>query len=283
MKEADLQENLRNAITVNLSGNNIARLTVGIFTKIPNCQILDLSKNKITVIEGGVFENLVHLKALNLSGNPLQKINGEMWEGLRSLKILQITNVSVTNVQQEGFANLKSLKALMLNLNILMKFQSRFMKPSSFPDTPKNQVKFSIELGGREITCDNSLCFLDNMQKKGLIGGFTAQGEKIPVPICKLDQSSFWEYASLHCDNNNEKLPIQVNVSCGNQSTFCFNSQNLSEFPHEKIPSNATTVQLSHNTISTLQNNSLTGLSNLVTLILSKNCIENIVPGAFHV
>ena len=85
----------------------------------------------------------------------------------------------------------------------------------------------------------------------------------------------------LHCDNNNEKLPIQVNVSCGNQLTFCFNSQNLSEFPSEKIPSNATTVQLSHNTISTLQNNSLTGLSNLVTLILSKNCIENIVPGVF--
>ena len=195
--------NLRNEAIVNLSGNKITRLSQGDFDSIKNCTTLDLENNRITVIKTGAFEHLSQLETLTLSGNPLKEIKGDMWKGLQALVNIRIRGLP-TNItlHHQAFSNLPKLHKVDLDLKHLKKYSSFYINSTNFPDTPKNQVKFRIELhGGSEITCSNSFCFLNNMQKKGLIGGFTAQGEKIDEPICKKDQNPFWKYASVNCDS----------------------------------------------------------------------------------
>ena len=193
--------------TIDLSGKgfeHVPKILSYVQTKriFSDCRSLDLRNNKISVIKKGAFKNLIHLEILTLSGNPLQEIRGDMWEGLQSLKVLRITNINLTALQSKGFAHLKSLKTLTLNLAVLKKFT--FLNTSTYFNTPEGQIKFRIELGGREITCDNSFCFLNNMLKKGLIRGFTAKGEKIDEPICKINQNPFWKYSSLNCESLGE-------------------------------------------------------------------------------
>ena len=208
MPKEDWKEELANlkkpTTVVNLRAKNITHLPMGAFDKISNCQNLDLSDNNMSVIKDGTFKNLVHLMTLTLSGNPLREIRGGMWEGLQSLQVLDITSTNLTKVQLKGFAHLESIKTLVLNVAALKKFESGYINTSTYPHSPRNQVKFRIELGGREITCDNSFCFLNNMQKQGLIRGFTAKGEEIQEPVCSKDQNPFWKYSSVNCDSIGE-------------------------------------------------------------------------------
>ena len=195
--------NLPNVATVNLSGNMIDHLSTGVFANIKNCRTLALENNRIAVIKAGAFKHLSQLKTLTLSGNPLKEIKGDMWKGLRALVNIRIRGLPANiALHHQAFSNLPKLHEVDLDLKHLKKYSSFYINSTNFPDTPKNQVKFRIELqGGSEITCSNSFCFLNNMQKKGLIGGFTAQGEKIDEPICKKDQNPFWKYASVNCDS----------------------------------------------------------------------------------
>ena len=194
--------NLRNEVIVNLSGNKITRLSQGDFDSIKNCRTLHLENNTIAVIESGTFKPLSQLKTLNLNKNPLREIKGDMWKGLRALVNISIRGLP-TNItlHHQAFSNLPKLHKVDLDLKHLKKYSSFYVNSTNFPDTPKNQVKFRIELGGNEITCDNSFCFLNNMHKKGLIGGFTAKGSEFDQPVCKKDQTPFWKYASVNCDS----------------------------------------------------------------------------------
>ena len=194
-----------NKIEIYLNGNKITTLSSENFPQGCKWEKLDLKNNKITVINRGAFVNLKQLKDLSLNGNPLREIRGDMWKGLRALVVLRIRTLSVdTTLRSKAFSNLPSLRDMSLNLEHLKKHRSHYTNPNNFPDTPKKQVKFKIEIGGREITCDNSFCFLNNMQKKGLIGGFTVQGEKIPDPVCSKDQNPFWNSSALNCKSVGE-------------------------------------------------------------------------------
>ena len=200
-----IPRNLRNEAIVNLSRNKITRLSQGDFDSIKNCTTLDLENNRIAVIKAGAFKHLSQLKTLTLSGNPLKEIKGNMWTGLRALVNVRIRRLPANiTLHHQAFSNLPKLQKVDLDLKHLKKYSSFYINSTNFPDTPKNQVKFRIELGGREITCDNSFCFLNNMQKKGLIGGFTAQDEHIDQPICHINQNPFWKYSSVNCDSLGE-------------------------------------------------------------------------------
>ena len=194
-----------NKIEIYLNGNKITTLSSENFPQGCKWQKLDLKNNKITVINRGAFVNLKQLKDLSLNGNPLREIRGDMWQGLQALVVLRIRTLSVdTTLRSKAFSNLPSLRDMRLNLEHLKKHRSNNTNPKNFPHTPKDQVKFKIEIGGRNITCETGFCFLNNMQKKGLIGGFTAQGEKIPNPVCSKDQNPFWNYSALNCKSVGE-------------------------------------------------------------------------------
>ena len=190
---------------IDLSGNKISSLSSKNFPQGCRWEKLNLKNNKIIFINGGAFVNLKQLKDLSLNGNPLREIRGDMWQGLQALVVLRIRTLSVdTTLLSKAFSNLPSLRDMRLNLEHLKKHRSNYTNPKNFPDTPKDQVKFKIEIGGRNITCETGFCFLNNMQKKGLIGGFTAQGEKIPDPVCSKGQNPFWNYSALNCKSVGE-------------------------------------------------------------------------------
>ena len=187
--------------TLNLTNNRITIIRRAAFVNLNQLKDLYLNGNKISEIESGAFGNLDQLKTLTLNGNPLQEIRGDMWQGLRGLVVLRIRTANTTLRRPKAFSNLQSLQNLSLNLEHLKTYSSYYLNSSNFPDTPKEQATFEIDIGGMKVSCDNSFCFLNNMQKKGLIGGFTKNGKPIPDPVCDIDQNPFWNYSSLNCES----------------------------------------------------------------------------------
>ena len=186
--------------TLNLTNNRITIIRRAAFVNLNQLKDLSLKGNEISEIENGAFQNLTQLKTLTLNGNPLREIRGDMWQGLGGLVVLRIRTVH-TRLRPKAFSYLQSLQNLSLNLEHLKEHSSYYLNSSNFPDTPKDQAKFEIDIGGMKVSCDNSFCFLNNMQKKGLIGGFTENGTAIPDPVCSIDQNPFWKYSSLNCDS----------------------------------------------------------------------------------
>ena len=195
----------QNVTDADLSGNQFTLLSKLNFSKSYKWQALNLSNSKISVIRAGTFRNLGQLRNLSLNGNPLSEIRGDMWQGLQSLMVLRIRALVNITLHPKAFSNLPSLETMSLDLEHLKRHSSEYIDPSNFPDTPAEQVKFKIEIRGREITCDNSFCFLNNLQKKGLIKAFLAEGDELPEgPVCKIDQNPFWKYSKLNCDSVGE-------------------------------------------------------------------------------
>ena len=186
--------------TLDLTNNRITIIRRAAFVNLNQLKDLSLNGNKITEIENGAFRNLTQLQTLTLNGNPLGEIRGDMWQGLRALVVLRIRTIN-TRLSPKAFSNLQSLQNLSLNLEHLKKYKSYYLDSSNFPDTPNDQAKFEIDIGGMKVSCDNSFCFLNNMQKKGLIGGFTEDGKAIPDPVCNISQNPFWKYSSVNCDS----------------------------------------------------------------------------------
>ena len=186
--------------TLNLTNNRITIIRGATFLNLKQLQDLSLTGNEISEIQSGAFRNLEQLRTLTLNGNPLREIRGDMWQGLRALVVLRIRTAN-TKLTPRAFSNLQSLQNLSLNLEHLKKYSSYYLNSSNFPHTPKEQAKFEIDIGGMKVSCDNSFCFLNNMQKKGLIGGFTENGKPISDPVCSIDQNPFWNYSSVNCDS----------------------------------------------------------------------------------
>ena len=194
----------QNRRIIDLSGNKITTLSSKDFPQSCTWQSLNLKNNKITVINPRAFVNLKQLKELSLNGNPLREIRGDMWQGLQALVVLRIRTLSVDTLGSKAFSNLPKLRNISVTLDQLKKHESQYTNPDNFPDTPKNQAKFKIEIGGREITCDNSFCFLNDMRNKRLIEGFMADGKEIPDPVCSKDKNPFWKYSSVNCKSIGE-------------------------------------------------------------------------------
>uniref|UniRef100_A0A0D6QWY7 Uncharacterized protein n=1 Tax=Araucaria cunninghamii TaxID=56994 RepID=A0A0D6QWY7_ARACU len=95
---------------INLSGNNIVRITPGSLPR--TLQTLDLSRNKITAIEG--LRELTRLRVLNLSYNRISRI-GHGVATCTSIKELYLAGNKISDV--EGLHRLLKLTVLDVSFN----------------------------------------------------------------------------------------------------------------------------------------------------------------------
>ncbi|KAG6441807.1 hypothetical protein O3G_MSEX001967 [Manduca sexta] len=101
---------------LNLSFNNITKISEKTFTRTTLLESLDLSHNQIADVTGSLaisWSKLRNLQRLNISSNPMVMIMDGNFEGLTSLRILDITHLEkCTRIEKNAFRTLANLVEL---------------------------------------------------------------------------------------------------------------------------------------------------------------------------
>lgn len=116
-------ENMTNLSFLNLSYNNVRRISRQTFTGLDNLsRHLGLKNASIYHLDEGSFENLGKLKFLNLEYNPFPKLHNltaAMFRGLHDLRVLLLSGCGITFLPSDVFSYLPSLEYLILRDNHL--------------------------------------------------------------------------------------------------------------------------------------------------------------------
>ncbi|XP_072929282.1 uncharacterized protein [Epargyreus clarus] len=98
---------------LNLSHNNITKLSEKTFTRTTLLESLDLSNNQIVDVSKSLsisWPKLKNLQKLNISNNPITMIVDGNFEGLTSLRVLDIRNLEkCTKIEKNAFRTLANL------------------------------------------------------------------------------------------------------------------------------------------------------------------------------
>ncbi|XP_067663072.1 leucine-rich repeat-containing protein 24-like [Haliotis asinina] len=101
---------------LDLSNNNLTRLSSGNFQKYTSLEKLYLRNNKISELENETFSRLTRLKNLDLSSNQFTRVPVEALN-LPELSLLSLKGNKLTVIENRDFIGLKLLKILHLDGN----------------------------------------------------------------------------------------------------------------------------------------------------------------------
>ncbi|XP_021915469.1 toll-like receptor 4 isoform X2 [Zootermopsis nevadensis] len=140
--------NMTNLSFLNLSYNNIRRVSRNTFTGLENLdRHLGLKNASIYHLQEGSFENLGKLQFLNLEYNPFPKLynlTASMFRGLHNLRVLLLSGCSITFLSPNVFSYLPSLEYLSLRDNDLS-----VLSPILFTPLPR---LIGIDLSHNQLT-----------------------------------------------------------------------------------------------------------------------------------
>lgn len=97
--------------------NNALQLPAHVFDPLSNLLTLELGGNQMRTLEVGIFHNLSRLNRLNLWGNNLQNLTQDVFTGLSSLQFLDLSSNKLTSISADLFANMPQLRQLSLPNN----------------------------------------------------------------------------------------------------------------------------------------------------------------------
>lgn len=226
-----------------LQQNNILYVHRRAFFGLQNLQILDLSRNLISHLHMGQFSNMPKLRILDLSSNNIKYLPKDVFINTL-LEKLDLSNNDFSIVPSISLSEVGfSLRHFSIGYNNIDHIDS-----TTFPDIPFLQL---LDLSSNKLTIlpDNVFTSLSLLQKLDLSSN----------PI----RANFKEL--FHYAQNLKKLSLA--------------NAGITTIPHLPLP-NLVHLNLSHNNIETINENSLQDLQRLKYLDLSYNQFVH-VP--FHV
>ena len=234
--ERDAFKGLHKLKRLVLSDNFIRSFEVNIFKELSSLYILDLSGNSIQVVKKGMLKGLGTLGKLDLSKNNISIIEMDSFEGLVELNTLSLSRNSIDDVEIETFKRLHKLGRL---------------------DLSWNRIR-DVELGTfNELS---NLHFLDlsgNRIRTVKINTFEGLTNLLRLSMAENQITTIVQHTLNHL-----RSLIQLNLSY-NQIQIL-----------PKFPKSLTSLDLRHNDIKELDNNSFVGLSHLHSLDLSYNQVN---------
>lgn len=115
--------------TLNLSNNQIIGLESSTLCCIPDLLLLDLSNNNVTKLSENIFDKLLKLKELNLSFNSIGDLEISTFTYLINLEHLSLRRTNLSNVQRGTFLHQHKLVSLDLSENNLKKLNFTLFSP----------------------------------------------------------------------------------------------------------------------------------------------------------
>uniref|UniRef100_A0A8C6U7N6 TIR domain-containing protein n=1 Tax=Neogobius melanostomus TaxID=47308 RepID=A0A8C6U7N6_9GOBI len=119
----------RTATYLDLSENQLTKISQNDLTGFIRLQTLSVRINVISQIEVGAFSDLLALNELNLARNKLRNLSDNMFDGLSHLSILDLSRNKIKSISKFAFYNLDNLQELNLwnnNLSLDLRGIGRF-------------------------------------------------------------------------------------------------------------------------------------------------------------
>uniref|UniRef100_A0A8C6U0Q4 TIR domain-containing protein n=1 Tax=Neogobius melanostomus TaxID=47308 RepID=A0A8C6U0Q4_9GOBI len=110
----------RTATYLDLSENQLTKISQNDLTGFIRLQTLSVRINVISQIEVGAFSDLLALNELNLARNKLRNLSDNMFDGLSHLSILDLSRNKIKSISKFAFYNLDNLQELNLWNNNLV-------------------------------------------------------------------------------------------------------------------------------------------------------------------
>lgn len=280
LKLTQVPDDLPANITVlNLTHNQFRRLPPANFTKYKQLAILDGGFNSISKLEPELCQELPSLKVLNLQHNELSHLSDKTFVFCKSLVELHLMSNSIQTIQNNPFQNLKNLIKLDLSHNGLSStklgtqiqlenLQELLLSNNKIHTLRHEELGFlgnstlkKLELSSNQIKEFSPGCFHTIGRLVGLSLNNAQLGPNLTEKLC-LELSN----TSIH---NLSLSNVQL-CSTSNVTFFGLKWTNL------------TMLDLSHNKLNVIGNNSFAWLSHLEYLFLEYNNIEHLPSHAFY-
>ncbi|CAD6190609.1 unnamed protein product [Caenorhabditis auriculariae] len=259
-----------------LEENFITYVPPKAFHNLKNLRRLELSKNSINEISPKAFEGLHNLNILALYGNNLTELPVDAFVGLPNLRILLMNANQLHCIRRGTFDALYNLNLLSLYDN-----QIKSISEATFKNLTKLQT---LHLGRNPLICDCNLEWLARMQAEK---SYETTGARCEQPkriarkrIASLTLNKFRckgseMFITQRADECFIDFECPTQCSCHGTVVEC-SGKDLEAIPAE-TPTYATHLILSKNRISEVNTKgNLRLLNNLIKLDLSHNEISNI-------
>ncbi|GIY81710.1 toll-like receptor Tollo [Caerostris darwini] len=268
----DLQ-NFKRLRVLNLAHNDLFDLDETMFTNFAKLQIIDLSNNELISIPARIFQDSPDIRELYLHNNSIASIPPNLFNGLQQLVIL---NLNSNKIFSHSFGPQTFVDLIRLVILDLSKNKLHFINNTLFQSQYSLQMLF-LSHNEIDIVAENSFSSLYNLYTLDLsynrlkhLDVFTLNGLYVLSDL-KLSHNSIY---SMHSD---------AFKNCSSVEDLTLQGNNLSHVPTAlKSLQFLKTLNISNNTISSLNNSSFQDLKQLRHLSISQNQISNLTREVFR-
>ena len=275
-------------------------LPAGVFSGLSSLTNLQLQNNGLTSLPAGVFSGLSNLQQLLLHSNDLTSLPAGVFSGLSSLRILYLGGNALTSLPEGVFSGLSSLTTLRLTGNSVASFDVAL---SLEVDSANSTVRILAPLGAPEALAI-PLSF-----SGGTVSGSSTPTVTIPAgatasPAVTVDVEavvtvSFGTLPTLTPYSSSTNSGINgLNLVAGDAASFapgiCGRTEQVRAAIRAKLGNKACSLvtdldlasisdelDLSDQSIASLQASDFSGLSSLTRLYLHTNALTSLPEGVF--
>ncbi|XP_067885523.1 CD180 antigen [Heterodontus francisci] len=238
---------------LNAGYNDIPKVDGNLCKVLPFLQVLGLEHNQLSQLSVRYFHYCSNLTELYLQFNRVKQITGDPFKSLQDLTILDVSHNKLVSAKLGTQPQLQKLQRLVLSTNKITQ-----LKTDDF-DILNNATVYQLELSSNKLTQFEPNCFHKIGSLRGLVLDHVAFHPNVTEQL--FEALSGTDIANLSLRNT--YLKIQG-------TTFTqLNKTNL------------TSLDLSNNRLTALQDNSFQWLHSLEYLQLENNSIRHVTPKTF--
>ncbi|KAM4523733.1 leucine-rich repeat-containing G-protein coupled receptor 5-like [Fundulus diaphanus] len=283
--------NLHNLQSLRLDANHIFSVPPGCFSGLRSLRHLWLDDNSLTEVPVKALGELPTLQAMTLALNHITHIPDHAFSKLGRLVVLHLNNNRIVSMGTNCFHGLHSLETLDLNYNSLVEFPRAIrslshLKELGFHSNNIESIPEHAFTGNPSLI---SLFFYDNPIQSVGLSAFQNLPELRTLSLN--GAAELTEFPDLTGTKSLESLTITGARITSLPSYMCEQLPNLQllDLSYNKIqtlPSfsgceSLQKMDLHHNEIEELRENTFTGLMNLRSLDLSWNRLASVKPNSF--
>ncbi|XP_047245912.1 leucine-rich repeat-containing G-protein coupled receptor 5-like isoform X2 [Girardinichthys multiradiatus] len=288
---AEAFNNLHNLQSLRLDANHIFSVPPGCFSGLRSLRHLWLDDNSLTEVPVKALAELPTLQAMTLALNHITHIPDHAFSKLGRLVVLHLNNNRIVSMGTNCFHGLHSVETLDLNYNSLVEFPTAIrslshLKELGFHSNNIQSIPEHAFTGNPSLI---SLFFYDNPIQ--FVGRSAFQNLPELRTLSLHGAAELTEFPDLTGTKSLESLTITGAQITSLPSYMCEQLPNLQllDLSYNKIqtlPSfsgceSLQKIDLHHNEIEELRENTFTGLMTLRSLDLSWNRVSSVKPNSF--
>ncbi|XP_073336560.1 LOW QUALITY PROTEIN: leucine-rich repeat-containing G-protein coupled receptor 5-like [Pagrus major] len=288
---AEAFNNLHNLQSLRLDANHISSVPVGCFSGLRSLRHLWLDDNSLTEVPVEALGELPALQAMTLALNHISHVPDNAFSKLGRLVVLHLNNNRIVSMGTDCFHGLHSLETLDLNYNSLAEFPTAVrslshLKELGFHSNNIQSIPEHAFTGNPSLI---TIFFYDNPIQS--VGRSAFQNLPELRTLSLNGAADLTEFPDLTGTKSLESLTITGARITSLPSSVCEQLQNLQllDLSYNQIrtlPSfsgceSVQKIDLHHNEIEELEENTFHGLVSLRSLDLSWNRLSSVKPNSF--